>query len=206
MQRILRAAIVLACLCVPAIAAAAPPGWCVRVFVNEDDHYAPEAIGTGVLVDHEYVVTNVHVVVDRKDDKSIQVMFPDWTVARDAEVVKVMPLWDLALIKIKRTKREPIKFGDDPAIGDKCVMHGYGYGVYATGGGEVIGAADVDGLGSKEGELWDDILVLDGVGARSGDSGGAITKDGKLVGILNMTTGRQTVFIVQSQVRRLLRK
>lgn len=194
---------------------AMPPEWCVRVFVNDKDDrrgeaFFPESIGSGTLVSSTLVVTNWHVVRDRKSKTDVQVMFPDWTVAEDAEVIAQDRMWDLAIIRIRTTTKKPIEWGEDPKVDRDgkpetvAHIHGYGYGVYATGSGLCRSgpAPDEKFFGTEEA---DDLIVIRGVGARRGDSGGGVTdKDGKYIGTLNASNGRETLFIVQSQVRKLL--
>lgn len=205
LKSIMRTALVLGLLLVPSVLMAQPPSWCVRIFVNEEGDYYPESMGSGVLVAPEYVVTNVHVVMDRKDDKAVQVMFPNWTVAAEPEVVYTDAQWDIAIIKIRPTKNKYLEFGSDPEYQTKVTMHGYGYGVYARGKGKVEGIIETDDLG--DGKDKDDIRWMSGMSARQGDSGGAIVQNGKLAGILNMSDGVScTVFIVQSRVKAILKK
>lgn len=215
-KRTLKLSLILSVLLMPCIAQAAPPEWCVRVFVNDKDEkkgeaFFPESIGSGTLVSPTLIVTNWHVVRDRKSKTDIQVMFPDWTVAEDAEVIAQDRMWDLAIIRIRATKKKPVTWGEDPKVDKEgkpetvAHIHGYGYGVYATGSGTMRSgpAPDEKFFGTEEA---DDLIVIRGVGARRGDSGGGVTdKDGKYIGTLNASNGRETLFIVQSQVRKLLK-
>lgn len=197
--------LVVLVLLAPTVVMASPPDWCVRIFVNEEGDYVPESMGSGSLIASDLVVTNHHVVRDRKDDSSIQVMFPDWKIAADARVIAESKKWDLAIIQIRKTIKTPIPLGRDPQYLDKASMHGYGYGIYATGPGTIDSYVEIEGVGSTEGDEKDDLMVLDGVGARQGDSGGAVTHEGKLMGVISMSDGKSTIFIVQSQVRKLLK-
>lgn len=211
----LKLSLVLSLLLVTTAAYAMPPEWCVRIYVNDKDDkkgeaFFPESIGSGTLISDTLVVTNWHVVRDRLNSTSLQVMFPDWTIASDAKVIAQDKMWDLAIIKISKTRKKPIKWGQDPKVDKQgkpvteAHIHGYGYGVYATGKGTMRSgpAPDEQFFGTDEA---DDLIVIKGVGARRGDSGGAVTdKDGKYIGTLNASNGRETLFIVQSQVRKLL--
>lgn len=212
----LKSLLVLSIILSPCVVQAMPPDWCVRIFVNDKDEkrgeaFFPESLGSGTLISPTLVVTNWHVVRDRKDKQAIQVMFPDWTLAADAEVIAQTKMWDLAIIRIRATKKKPIAWGEDPKVDKQgkpetvAHIHGYGYGVYATGSGTMRSgpAPDEKFFGTEEA---DDLIVIRGVGARRGDSGGGVTdKDGKYLGTLNASNGRETLFIVQSQVRKLLK-
>jgi len=187
-----------------------PPDWCVRIFVDHKGDRIPEWMGSGALVADDLIVTNWHVISDRKRLGSpVTVMFNDWTFAKDVKVIASSKQWDLALLSIKTTDRKPVEFATDPPEGITGRIHGYGFGSYETGTGRVGGYIIRDDLGTKDktNNEHDDIRSLHGIGARQGDSGGAVTDDnGKLIGVLNMSNQREklTVFIVQSQLRKMI--
>jgi len=187
-----------------------PPDWCTRIFVDAEKDRIPEWMGSGVLISEDLVITNFHVVENRKRlGNPVTVMFNDWTFAKGAKVIARSKMWDLAVIKIEKTDKTPIKFAADPVEGIRGSIHGYGFGSYETGSGTVGGFIQSDDLGTDDttnGE-HDDLRVLRGIGARQGDSGGAVTdKDGNLIGILNQSNSSCTIFIVQSQVKKIVSK
>jgi len=160
-------------LALVATAIAAPPAQAVRVIVNDGSSHS---LGSGTLVRSDLIVTNWHVVKDRKS--WVKVRFPDKTEVL-ATVVKTDRTWDLAALRIEAVTVPPIEFGDVPKRGDIIVVGGYGgyEAGYKAASGAVIrfcmpSASDAG-----------DILQVDAQ-VRSGDSGGGMFKDGKLVGVL----------------------
>ena len=183
----------------PLTSHAIPPEWCVRIFVDEQDDYVPESMGSGTLISPSLVVTNNHVVeLAKKSDKSVTVMFPDWTIAKSAKVVATSVSKDLAIIRIAKTKRKALPLGVDPRAGDKATLHGYGFGIYAKGEGLVTGTVYIPDVGEMD--------RLADMPARFGDSGGPIVANNTLIGVTSRTDGEATYFLVQSEVRKLLAK
>jgi len=132
----------------------------VRIFAGE---YA----GSGVLVSEDQVLTNWHVV---KSGGPFRVLFPSWTVVK-AEVIKVDRNWDLALLGLRRKVIvKSVGYGEKVEIGDTVTIGGYGRGWFESKTGVVKQISD----------YW---FRVD-VGARDGDSGSPVLKDGKLIGIL----------------------
>lgn len=184
-----------------------PPSWCVRVYISKrGNDNVPESMGSGSLISPTRVVTNHHVVEGRESDDSVEILFGDWTVIT-GKVVAESEQWDLAIIEIEAVKYKPLPIGDEPTPSTIGAIHGYGYGPYRTVPGLISGFVDLTkhGMGSTEGEEKDDFRIIIGAGARSGDSGGAVVSDGKMVGILNMSNGKNTLFIVPTQLRNLLK-
>lgn len=158
-------------LALVAQAIAAPPVQAVRVIVNDGGSHS---LGSGTLVCSDLIVTTWHVVQDRKS--WVKVRFPDKTEVL-ATVVKTDRMWDLAALRIEAVTVPPIEFGDVPKIGDVIVVGGYGSGSYKAASGPLV--KFVMPSASNAG----DIMQVDAQ-VRSGDSGGGMFKDGKLVGVL----------------------
>ena len=183
---------------------AGPPDWLVRIFVNEDGPkvgegmFSPESLGSGVLVAEDLVVTNNHVVRDAlKGRDQVQVMFPDWSVAGWAEVIKTDPENDLALIRIKTTKRTPVKLDKTVEVLDSGTIHGYAYGLYGYGSGTVTGHALAISEGEEKGHS---VVELTGISARLGDSGGGVVNsDGELIGITSMSDQVSVTYFIPTQ-------
>ena len=189
----------------PCVAQDIPPSWAVRIFADESGDSEPEGTGSGVLITGELIVTNDHVIKRAKNRGGVSVLFGDWSV-EDATVVYRNPKWDLALVKLNnRSTMTPIKLGTDPKFNDKVVLYGFGSGAFLRQEGVVKGHIKVPGIGSNTPEEHDDHLLFTAL-PRQGDSGGAVTDvNGKLVGIVNMRTRSDGLFIVQSQVRKMVR-
>jgi len=148
--------------------AAKPPDFCVRIFV--DDKGKETSMGSGILVSDTKVLTNWHVVRDRKTDESIKILFTDW-VAVDGKVLKTHKKWDMALIEIKKTDRKPVHFGTPVGVNSVVRIHGYGGGIPDSSCGIV--------------QSTKNFVIVRGTMARSGDSGGCIVNlENELVGIL----------------------
>lgn len=173
MKRILLS-IVLALASVSQLFAEVPPANVVRVFV--EDKGDEMSAGTGSLVRPDLIITNNHVVQDRAKSGVIRILFPDWSVY-EATVVKTNKRWDLAALKIEPVMTPPLELGTNPSLKDEVTVSGYGPGWYESDDGAVVGFYAPDS--SSPGDL---LRVHAEV--RNGDSGGPITKNGKLVGVL----------------------
>ena len=143
----------------------------VRVFAEERDG---SSNGTGVLVRSDLVVTNYHIV--RNCRGKVRVLFPDWSVY-EAEVIKADKTWDLAALRITPVIIPPMPLGERPEKGDMVTVGGYGPGWYEAHTGPVVKFYQ-----PTRADAYD--LFSVGAKVRSGDSGGPVTKGGKLVGIL----------------------
>ncbi len=175
MKRLLTAFVLVLALVASAIAA---PPQAVRVRVNDGDS---SSLGSGTLVRSDLIVTNWHVVKDRKGE--VTVRFPD-RVEVVATVVKVDRTWDLAVLRIDSVTVVPIEFGEVPKRGDIVIVGGYG----GLDAGYKESSGPVLGFYSPANNSIGDIIRV-GAQVRSGDSGSGMYKDGKLVGVL---FGRQS--------------
>lgn len=171
MKRILSAIVLAFALIVPA-SADVPPANVVHVIVEDKDDTGSN--GTGTLVRPDLIITNWHVVQDRVG--KVRVVFPDWSVY-EAKVVKVDKKWDLAALKIEPVLLPAVELGERVEKGDVVTVGGYGSGWYETDSGKVLGF-----YAPSQGSPGD-IIQID-AHVRSGDSGGPMLKDGKLVGVL----------------------
>ncbi len=184
------AAIVLV-LALVASAIAVPPQ-AVRVIVDDG---AMESLGSGTLVRSNLIITNWHVVQDRKG--AVKVQFPNGTEVL-ATVVKTDRTWDLAALRIETVGVPPVEFGSVPKRGDIVVVGGYGSnGVYKTASGPVTGF-----YMPANSSIGDWFCVKAPV--RSGDSGGGMFKGGKLVGVLFAGSADSTYGTHIGRVRRFL--
>lgn len=152
--------------------AAVPPANVVRVFV--EDRGGEQSNGTGTLIRADLIITNWHVVKDRAG--TVRVLFSDWSVYV-VKVIKTDKRWDLAALRIEPVLLVPMELGEKPKHGDTVVVGGYGPGWYETDSGKVIG------FYSPDRNSPGDLIQIDAE-VRSGDSGGPILRDGKLVGVL----------------------
>lgn len=155
---------------------------------DESDPFIAKGSGSGVIIsDDGYVITNWHVVGDKKDNSEIRVVLSDNTElsGKDVKLIESSPLVDLALIKINRTGLKSIPWGDSDAlrIGERVCAVGSPLDLRMTVTQGIICAKHREvgmGLG--------DMLQTDAV-INPGSSGGALVNlDGKLIGINRMIT------------------
>ena len=195
MKRIFASLALALAMLVPASAADTPIPQAVRVVVQDRD--ANFSAGTGTLVEDDLIVTNWHVVKDRAKNGKIVVKFPDGLIC-EGEVVKTDKVWDLAAIRIEDlVSVPPLLLGDLPATGDMITVGGYGSGDYKAIAGELRAYVAPD----KNTPF--DVMEVKAV-VRQGDSGGAMVKDGKLVGVLFGCDGIATYGSCVLQVRKFL--
>lgn len=171
-------------LVVPAVGQT--PEGCVRVYVNEDADQMPDAFGSGALISPTQVLTNWHVVKDRRrdrrnNDRAVEVRFPDGS-RSFAAVVQQDETWDVALLQIHKVEHEPFPIGKRPDTGDEVTVQGFGWDYeYKPQTGLVSDTWMYPSNRINEA----DFFQVDKVRARQGDSGGPMTDpDGNLVGIL----------------------
>jgi S1-C subfamily serine protease len=163
------------------------PSWAVRIYVNADhDDDKPDYYGSGTIISPDLVITNYHVVEERRQDPSrnstaVQVRFRDGSRSW-AAILKVNKSWDVALLRIHRTKLKPINIGNRPKAGDTLKIHGFGFDYeYRTGAGTVYS----EFMYPKGFSLSKDFFEITNMKARQGDSGGAVTDaNGNLAGML----------------------
>ena len=190
------AAIVLTLVFACQAAADVPPPNVVRVFVEDRDGRL--SMGTGTLVASDRIVTNWHVIKDRAKRGVVRVLFPDWSLYV-AEVVKTDKIWDLAELRIAPVLIPPMELGEKPERGDLVTVGGYGSGWHKSSSGKVLKfyMPSRSNIG--------DLMQID-THVRSGDSGGPMIKDGKLVGVLfgNQSDGTYGAHV--GRVRKFLGK
>ncbi len=164
----------------PAFAHPDFPTGAVRIYVYEDNDAFPDSYGSGAVISPTQVLTNWHVVKDRRKNNPIKVRFSDGS-RRAATVVASSEKWDIVILKIHSTQAVPFKLGKRPRVGEKVIIHGFGFDYeYVAGKGivsnEVLSPEDSDA---------NDFFQIKGVAARQGDSGGPVTdRHGHLIGIL----------------------
>lgn len=165
--------------------------------VSVDDGGGMRSFGSGVLVahdaDHSYLMTNWHVVRERRG--AIEICFVASQPVR-AEVAAETKLWDLAILVCPRLKAQPVAIAATaPDAGETVIAGGFG----PRGEWRVIEGQVTQYL-SPDGQTFD-VLEMSGA-VRSGDSGGPIVNQaGELVGVLFGTDQRATM---GSQVGRVV--
>jgi S1-C subfamily serine protease len=179
---------------IPASAADVPPPQAVRVVVQDKDGMF--SAGTGTLIREDLIITNDHVVRDRAKNGTITVKFPSGLIC-EGKVVKTDKVWDLAAIRIEKVDVTPILLGDRPAAGDVITVGGYGSGDYKSTSGELWAYV------SPGEEFAFDVMEVKAL-VRNGDSGGGMTVDGKLVGVLFGCDGKATYGSCVLQVKKFL--
>lgn len=156
-----------------------PPG-VVRIYVYEDGDQFADSYGSGAVISPTQILTNYHVVKDRRKNNSVQVRFSDGS-RRGAIVIASSEKWDIVLLKIHLTPFTPLKLGERPQAGQNVTIQGFGsdYEYVAA-----AGTVSHQFFFPTEGDPGDFFQVR-GATARQGDSGGPVTdQDGRLVGIL----------------------
>lgn len=164
-----------------------PPPAVVRVYVLEKD---ARSSGSGTLVTPDTIITCNHVVKDRSKD-DVEVMFGNWDVVI-GKVIKVDANYDLALIKLNAPRTEKPMALASCQLGDEVAINGFGYGPYL----EQTGKYEEQDTTKK----W---CIVKGAQARSGDSGGPVTKDGEIVGVLWGAAKDQTWFTNGGEIIKL---
>lgn len=167
--------------------AACPPGL-VRVYVYEDSDTFPDSMASGALVSPTLILTNWHVVKDRRLDRhdnnrSIEIRFVDGS-RSFAAVVQQSQKWDVALLRVHPVKFVPFIVGTDQEPGTRLTAQGFGFDYeYRASKAELSGRRFYPAHSSPE--TTGDFFMLQGYAARPGDSGGPVTDThGRLVGIL----------------------
>lgn len=183
LKSLLVAAIATFCFAVWAInygyAAPAHPESLVRIYTHDTD--GERSYGSGAVLSSTRVLTNWHVIKDRRrGTRPIQVRFADGS-RRWATVNDISKKWDLALLAIRPTDMKPIELGSRPHIGQVVTIQGVGpdYEPLAFDG------PVASFMRPDEQTIAGDYVEVSDAVARTGDSGGPITDaDGKLIGVL----------------------
>jgi S1-C subfamily serine protease len=165
-----------------------PPEGAVRVYVYENYDDIPDVSGSGAITSSTQVITNWHVVESRREgNTSVQVRFRDGS-RNYATVIKQSRSWDVALLQIPETEMEPYKIGPAPKAKDEVQTAGFGYDYEYIAINGTISSAILFPAGYKISDKG--LFQVKGAVSRQGDSGGPVTKDGYLVGILFGTSKR----------------
>lgn len=154
------------------------------------DQWITKGSGSGVIVSADgYVVTNWHVVGDKKNNPQIRVVLSDNTElsGKDVEVIESSKLADLALLKIHRPNLHPIPFGDSEKlrIGEWVAAIGSPLDLRLTVTQGIICAKHrtIDSGAGMGGMLQTDAVI------NPGSSGGALVNlDGQLIGVNRLIT------------------
>lgn len=156
------------------------PSGAVRIYVYEDNDAFPDSYGSGAVISATQVLTNWHVVKDRRKNNPIKVRFPDGS-RRAAIVVSSSEKWDIVILKIHSTQATPFKLGKRPQAGERVTIQGFGSDYeYIAAQGTVSNQFFFPAENDPG-----DFFQVEGVVARQGDSGGPVTDhNGHLIGIL----------------------
>lgn len=154
------------------------------------DQWITKGSGTGVVVTADgYVVTNWHVVGDKKNKPEIRVVLSDNTElsGKDVELIESSKLADLAVLKIRRPGLTPIPWGDSDRvrIGEWVAAVGSPLDLRMTVTQGIICAKhrEIDSGAGMGGMLQTDAVI------NPGSSGGALVNlDGQLIGINRLIT------------------
>ncbi|MES2704000.1 MAG: trypsin-like peptidase domain-containing protein [Bacteroidota bacterium] len=134
--------------------------------------------GTGAIIsDSGHIVTNFHVIAG---SKKIEVLFSDST-TMEAEVVRVQPGSDLALLKVKKANLQPLLMSenDDPEVGIDVWTIGTPKNLEL---GQSVSKGVLSAVRKKNGLSY---LQTD-MSINSGNSGGPLlTREGLLLGVIS---------------------
>lgn len=153
---------------------------------EENDFMIQKGSGSGVIISEDgYILTNWHVVGNKKDQAEIRVVLSDDTElsGKDVQLIDSSPLIDLALLKVNRKGLHPLQWGnsDTLRIGERVSAIGSPLDLRLTITQGIISAKHREvgmGLG--------DMLQTDAV-INPGSSGGPLVNlDGQLIGINRM--------------------
>lgn len=188
MRRMIATFLVMLSL-VATVAAEAPPEFCVRIFVEDN---VGHSMGSGTLVSPQLIVTNEHIVRDRKESGSVKVLFPNWDVV-EGRIIKTDKRWDIAVILLHTpVDIEPVKFAKGIKADEPLTIYGYGIGYPASATGRYVTRA-------PDTRIW--WFEIKGIEARQGDSGGPVLNaSGEYVGTIfgsgdNFTMGTQVEYV-----------
>jgi serine protease Do len=149
-----------------------------KEFRNAPQQQRPtQAQGSGFVISEDgYVVTNNHVV---EGATKIQVSFDDQE-KMDAELVGTDPRTDVALLKLKSTKKLPfVKFADKPGrVGDWALAVGNPFGLGGT-----VTAGIVSALGRDIGSGPYDFIQIDAAVNKGNSGGPTFNLQGEVIGV-----------------------
>lgn len=137
--------------------------------------------GSGTVIEYKkkrYILTCYHVI---KNAKTVQITFSNGS-RKNANIHKVSPGQDLALLTFNEKKNEDIK---PLALGDMSKIYET-QPVYAIGNGGGIGLSTVSGILAALQVYGDQLYFYITAGINPGNSGGAlIDEEGCLIGVPN---------------------
>lgn len=182
----------------------------IKIFVtyNEKDFFRPwqskgisTSMGSGCIINNNQILTNAHVVTD---NTFIQVKKRNDPKKYTAEVIAIAHDCDLALLKVNDKEFfegiEPLQFGELPDIQDEITVIGY-----PKGGGKlsitkgIISRVELVPYAQSSRNL---MAVQIDAAINNGNSGGAVIKDNKLVGISMQTlmSGQNIGYMIPTPV------
>ncbi len=167
------------------------------------DRFRAEGQGSGVVIDTEgYIITNNHVVAGAT---RVNVELSDGQLIRDARVVGVDPLTDIAVLKIDVGGLEAAQWGDSDElqVGDPVLAAGSPFGLARTVTAGIVSAKGRRGV--VQDLNYQDFVQTDAA-LNPGNSGGPLVDlDGKVVGINTAIYGQRyqgISFAIPSQIAR----
>lgn len=162
-----------------------------------------ESMGSGVIVDPQgYVVTSLHVVEQAKE---ITIRLADGRSIKDAAIVGIDPLNDLAVLKIPSKGLMAVPWGDSDQleVGDTVLAIGNPYGLTRTVTAGIVSAKERRAQSQAGG--FQEFLQTDAA-MNPGNSGGPLVNlRGEIVGINSAIYGeayRGISFAIPSRVAR----
>lgn len=205
-MKYLIAAALLLCIPTPVVASDVSKS-IVRVYVHGDNDCSIDYYGSGFLVSSTQVLTNWHVVKDRRKPVrgkkcAIQLRFHDGCRVY-ATVVSQNKVWDIALLRIKEVDYPVLELGERPIEGQTAFVHGTGSDYEYRSLEGKVGETNLSPMGAKGVQ---DLVQIEGAPSRQGDSGGPITDiNGRVIGILNATDDTTTNGIMVDRIEKVLK-
>lgn len=147
--------------------------------------FEKRGVGSGVVIDAEgYILTNSHVVADATQ---VDVKLSDGRIIKDAEVVGIDPIGDLAVVKITAGNLTPAHWGNsrDLEVGDEVLAVGNPFGLeHSVTAGIISATSRVDPNQRERSFIQTDAAV------NPGNSGGPLVNlSGEVVGINTAIVG-----------------
>lgn len=163
--------------------------------VREDDAaslpwFRQSGQGSGVIVDEEgYILTNHHVI---ENAERVVVRLGDGRTFRDAGVIGVDPMTDLAVLKIDAENLVAAPWGDSETleVGDWVLAVGNPFGLDRSVTAGIVSAKGRRNVVNDSGIVYQDFLQTDAA-VNPGNSGGPlIDLKGRVVGVTTAIVGQ----------------
>jgi S1-C subfamily serine protease len=150
-----------------------------QIFYGADPTMAQTSLGSGVLVEDGYILTNSHVVGDARSD--IRVTFSD-NQELPAKIIGVDPDSDLAVVRVDARKGTPLPWGDSNRLKAAEWVLAVG-NPFSFNQAVTLGVVSAPNRHSTQLNPYTDFIQTDAA-INPGNSGGALVNArGELVGI-----------------------